>query len=156
MTRTRTSFEDLDGGHASRGHCFSFGWAAATWEAIAAGAATYGPAAAAVVGAVGVGVAVAGQDQSRRLQNQAQDAATATATANARLSDEAVNRANQKAPDSAASMAANVLAGKAGQSGTMLTGPQGIDPNSLLLGKTTLLGGATASIGGGRNTLLGG
>jgi hypothetical protein len=38
-------------------------------------------------------------------------------------------------------MAANVLAGKAGQSGTMLTGPQGVDPTQLTLGKQTLLGG---------------
>jgi len=28
-----------------------------------------------------------------------------------------------------------------GQSGTMLTGPQGIDPQQLALGKNTLLGG---------------
>ena len=34
-----------------------------------------------------------------------------------------------------------MMAGKAGQSGTMLTGPQGVDPSSLLLGKSSLLGG---------------
>ena len=34
-----------------------------------------------------------------------------------------------------------LMSGKAGASGTMLTGPGGIDPNALQLGKSTLLGG---------------
>ena len=65
----------------------------------------------------------------------------AAAKATAQQADEANNRANRKSPDSAAAMASAILSGKAGQSGTMLTGPQGIDPNSLMLGKATLLGG---------------
>lgn len=53
---------------------------------------------------------------------------------------ESINRANQKQPDTASITAANVQAGKTGQSGTMLTGAAGVDMSSLLLGKNTLLG----------------
>ena len=38
-------------------------------------------------------------------------------------------------------LSANMRAGQAGQGSTMLTGSQGIDPSTLTLGKTTLLGG---------------
>ena len=99
----------------------------ATWAAIGAGVS-------AVAGVYGV---ASSADASRHSSNMAKDAAKT----NALNTDEANNRANAKAPDSAAMMAANVLSGKAGQSSTMLTGPSGVDPNSLLLGKNTLLGG---------------
>ena len=49
-------------------------------------------------------------------------------------------KANQKKPDTMAILSAAQQAGKAGPSGTMLTGPMGVDPNALTLGKTTLLG----------------
>ena len=95
--------------------------------------------------AVGAGVsataavygAVSSADAARHNSNMAKDAAKVTA----QNTDEANNRATSKAPDSAALMAANVLAGKSGQSGTMLTGPQGVDPSQLTLGKNSLLGG---------------
>lgn len=74
-------------------------------------------------------------------QNKANDSAIAAAKQQADQADQAMNRANGKAPDLAALMGQNVLNAKGGQSGTMLTGPQGVDPNSLLLGKKTLLGG---------------
>lgn len=85
-------------------------------------------------------------------QQQAQDQATrqaaATAEAN-RISaqtakddaDKEFNRVNGKQPDVAGISARNSLESKGGVSGTMLTGPQGVDPKNLLLGKTTLLGG---------------
>ena len=76
---------------------------------------------------------------------EAQQAANATAidaaTKQASAADQATNRANGKVPDIASMLSENVLNAKGGQSGTMLTGPQGVDPNSLLLGKKTLLGG---------------
>ena len=53
---------------------------------------------------------------------------------------EQINRANQKQPDTTSMMAANLQAAKGGQSGTMLTGPTGVDLDQLKLGKTTLLG----------------
>ena len=76
---------------------------------------------------------------------EAQQAANATAidaaTKQASAADQATNRANAKVPDIASMLSENVLNAKGGQSGTMLTGPQGVDPNALLLGKKTLLGG---------------
>ena len=45
------------------------------------------------------------------------------------------NRANQRTANAAASAMPNQ-----GLGGTMLTGPQGIDPSQLMLGKNTLLG----------------
>ena len=54
---------------------------------------------------------------------------------------EANNKANAKTPDATALMAANLAASKNGQAGTLLTGPGGVDPNSLKLGRSTLLGG---------------
>lgn len=70
-----------------------------------------------------------------RVQNQE------NAEKSAAMADEANNKANQKRSDGSALLSSNQLAGKGGQSGTMLTGPNGIDPASLSLGKTTLLGG---------------
>ena len=58
----------------------------------------------------------------------------------AKAADEATNSANQKRANTAGILDAAAQSGKAGASGTMLTGPQGIDPNLLNLGKTTLLG----------------
>lgn len=105
----------------------SFGWTAATWLAVSA--------------ATAVATTAYTIDNSRRMSNQANDQAKANALKTQQMSDEANNRANAKSPDSAALMSANMLAAKGGQSGTMLTGPQGIDPGSLTLGKTSLLGG---------------
>lgn len=50
------------------------------------------------------------------------------------------NAANQKAPDIAALMKRNRAVGKAGVSGTYLTGPSGVTPSGGMLGRTTLLG----------------
>lgn len=55
------------------------------------------------------------------------------------LTDQANNRANSKAPSLAALMSAN--GGGTGISSTFLTGASGVDPGSLKLSKTTLLGG---------------
>jgi alkaline phosphatase len=90
-----------------------------------------------ILAGVSAASAVSSADSQRKGQNQAKDQAK---IANAQQ-EEATNRANRKSPDSAATMAAAILAGKSGQSGTMLTGPQGVDPNGLMLGKATLLGG---------------
>lgn len=66
-------------------------------------------------------------------REQAEDTAKAASQAN--------NKANQKRANSSALLSSNQMAGKGGQSGTMLTGPGGVDPSALQLGKTTLLGG---------------
>lgn len=101
----------------------TFGFTAATWVAIGSTA-----------------VAAASSEQQRKAGSQARTQATINAKETARLADEANNRANAKAPDTAAAMAAAMLSGKAGNSGTMLTGSQGIDPAVLSLGRNNLLG----------------
>lgn len=69
--------------------------------------------------------------QNQALQNQSQQSA---------LQDQAINRANPKQPNTAAAQSAMQQGAKGGPSGTMLTGPSGVDPSTLSLGKSTLLG----------------
>ena len=80
------------------------------------------------------------QQKALEQQQQAQTKAQATAEAQAKSSEEAVNRASSKMPDTASIMSSAQQAASGGVGGTMLTGPSGIDPNSLSLGKKTLLG----------------
>jgi hypothetical protein len=82
-------------------------------------------------------------DQAREQKTLAERAsvqAQQNADTQAAQADQAMNRANQKKPDTSALLSAATQAGKAGASGTLLTGPQGVDPNTLSLGKSTLLG----------------
>lgn len=95
-----------------------------------------------LAGAAVAGTAVAfknGQDQKKAASAAAQQAKD-NANKQERAADEANNRANQKRADTAGAMDAALQTGKAGASGTMLTGPQGVDPSTLNLGKSTLLG----------------
>lgn len=78
-------------------------------------------------------------DQSRKAGNQAADRAAAAAA----QQEQQFNKLNGKNPDTVALADQNMQAGKNGPSGTLLTGPQGVDPSKLLLGRSTLLGGAT-------------
>ncbi|MHB1430176.1 MAG: hypothetical protein ACYC5U_11720 [Rhodocyclaceae bacterium] len=80
-----------------------------------------------------------GQDQKKAAEKASQQA-QANALKQEKAADEATNRANQKRANTAGILDAAAQSGKAGASGTMLTGPQGIDPKLLNLGKTTLLG----------------
>lgn len=80
-----------------------------------------------------------GQDQKEAAKN-AQQQAQANADKQEKAADQATNRENQKKPNLGAILDAATQAGKGGASGTMLTGPQGIDPASLTLGRNTLLG----------------
>lgn len=73
-------------------------------------------------------------------QAAAQQQATVQANKAAAQADIAQNQANQKRPNVAGVMDAMSQRGKSGASGTMLTGSQGVDPNALNLGKSTLLG----------------
>lgn len=73
-------------------------------------------------------------------QQKAQKKAEQNAQAQAQAAEEASNAANMKMPDTAAMMSSAMLSGKAGQSGTMLTGPQGVKKDKLGLQKNTLLG----------------
>lgn len=101
------------------------------------GAATAVMAAAAVAGAA---ISYQNGQEQKKAAERASQQAEANARRQEKAADEATNRANQKRADPMAAMDAAIQAGKSGASGTMLTGPQGIDPAALTLGKNTLLG----------------
>jgi Flp pilus assembly protein TadB len=93
---------------------------------------------AAVAAVVGAGYAVHSGEQAK---NRQEDQAAAQKRANAKAekqADQAMNRANQRTPDASTLLAEAQNRGL--NSGTMLTGAQGIDPSALTLGKNTLLG----------------
>lgn len=94
----------------------------------------------AATAAVGTAYSIYSGERSAGAQADAQKQAQANADKQAAQADQEFNRANQKKPDTAGMLSAAQQAGKGGASGTMLTGPQGVDPNSLTLGKSTLLG----------------
>lgn len=98
----------------------------------------------AVAGA-GLGYSIAsGEDAKRKQANaltkqeNAQKQAVNAAEGQRKQSEMAINQANRQTPNVAGIMQA---ASKDAESGTMLTGPTGVDPNALSLGKSTLLGG---------------
>lgn len=86
-------------------------------------------------------------DETKRQQEKAL-AAQKQANAQAKQQGEALieqeqmayNAANKKSADISAISDKSKLAGKGGPAGTMLTGPMGVDPDELNLGKNTLLG----------------
>lgn len=100
----------------------------AAWAAVAAMAA-------------GTGYQVYAGQQAASQQEEAQQQAKSAAKTQEQKAEEATNRANQKRPDTMAILSAAQQAGKGGASGTMLTGPTGISPDALNLGKSSLLGG---------------
>lgn len=118
--------------------------------ALGASAATAAATGAAAIGAgaaaAGVGVSAASaiqgqaaQKDAARQQKKAQDQATRAAVSQQRQSEMTINAANRRSPDVSSIMAGASKA--SGVSGTMLTGPAGVDPNSLALGRSSLLGG---------------
>jgi uncharacterized protein HemX len=103
---------------------------------------------AAVAAVVGTTYAVYSGEQAKdrqkeglRQQEAAQTQQLTQAKEAAATSQQNINKANQRRPDTQAVMADAEMGAAGGQSGTMLTGPQGIDPQQLALGKNTLLGG---------------
>ena len=117
--------------------------------ATGAGAAAVGALAigSAAVGAAGLGYTIAaGEDAKRKQadalgrQQKAQTQAVNAAQGQRKQSEMAMNRANQQQPNVAGIMEAASAASSGGGAGTMLTGPTGVDPNSLALGKSSLLG----------------
>lgn len=103
------------------------GGATAAWVAAAAAVA-------------GVGMSYANGQEQKKTAEAARQQAQQNADKQAAQADQDFNRANQKKPDTIGALSAAQQAGKAGASGTMLTGPQGVDPSALSLGKNTLLG----------------
>ena len=101
--------------------------------------------AAAIIGAAALaastGYSVYEGERSATAQNRSQRQALADSRATAQSADEANNRANQKRPNANAILASAQQAAKGGMGGTLLTGPQGVNPGEMSLGKSTLLGG---------------
>ena len=128
--------------------------AVATTVGVALGASGAGAAlvgglaiAATATSVAGLGYTIAsGEDAKRKQadalgrQQTAQTQAVASAEKQSQQSQQLVNRANQKRPDVSSIMQAAADSSKGGAAGTMLTGPTGVDPNSLALGKSSLLG----------------
>lgn len=99
-------------------------------------------------GMVMAGAAVAGAaatvyngQQQASAQKKAQNQAMKQADAQASAAEQSMNAANRKTPNTRNMVDSAMQAGRQGASGTMLTGPQGVDPNAMSLGKNTLLGG---------------
>lgn len=101
------------------------------------------PISATIAGAAifGAGSSVYSANKAASAQRQASQQAERQAAKQAQQSEEQFNRANQKSPDIAAMFSRNQDAMKTGIGATFLTGPQGVAPSNLVLGKTTLLGG---------------
>lgn len=102
--------------------------------------------AAVATAAAGTGYSVYAGEQGKKAQNQAmqrQERAQAETAQRAAMqqqrSQRAMTKASQAQPD-VASIMASAQEAASGPSATMLTGPQGIDPSQLSLGRSTLLG----------------
>lgn len=89
---------------------------------------------------VGTAYGVYSGQRAADAQQDAMDEAKKNQAKQDAAADEAMNRANPKAPDTSALLSQIQQSAKGGPSGTMLTGPSGIDPKTLNLGKTSLLG----------------
>lgn len=81
------------------------------------------------------------QEDAASKQEQAQNKAVAEAKSQERQTEIATNMANRKQPDMAQIMQDATKAAAGGPSGTMLTGPTGVNPGAINLGKSSLLGG---------------
>lgn len=102
------------------------------------GATTAVMAAAAVVGTA---YSIYNGEQQQSTQKKAAEQAQKNAQAAADAQDQATNKVNQKRASPTGALDAAAMAGRAGASGTMLTGPSGVANSALTLGSSSLLGG---------------
>lgn len=98
----------------------------------------------ATIGAAVLGAVVSTAQGAKQASGAKKAAAAQQANADKLYAqqEKEINRQNAKGPDTNAMFAQNELEGQQGDTGTMLTGPVGVDPNSLMLNKNTLLGGS--------------
>ena len=108
---------------------------------MAAATATILAGAALAIAAGGTGYSIYEGERTAGAQEKAQRQSMAQARQTAQAADEANNRVNQKRPNANAILASARQAAKGGMGGTLLTGPQGVNPGEMSLGKSTLLGG---------------
>ena len=102
---------------------------------------------AAIAGAVGTGASIIAGEQSRKQQKaalgeqqRAQAQQAAQAAMQQRRSEQRMAGAARREPDVQGIMAAAQQT-QGGPTSTMLTGPMGVSPQDLNLGRSTLLGG---------------
>lgn len=95
----------------------------------------------AIAAVASAGATAYGANRQRQQQRSASQQAARDAEAARRQQDREFNRANQKAPNVAATMTRNRAAGQGGVAGTYLTGSGGAPVSNGMLGRTTLLGG---------------
>ncbi len=93
----------------------------------------------AVLSALGAGTSAYQGQQAMKQQKKANQQAQSNAEKLYADQQAQENKAAARQPNVEAAFEGNRAQG---QSATMLTGPTGVDPNSLSLGKNTLLGGA--------------
>lgn len=89
---------------------------------------------------LGAGVSAYNGNKQANAAKSATEQATQAAQQQATQADQAFNKANAKQPNTAALADANIGAAAGGAGSTTLTGPLGVDPTTLSLGKQTLLG----------------
>jgi len=113
--------------------------------AVAATIGAIGAGVTAAATAAGVGYTIASGEDAKKKQAQAlsrqesaQTQAVNAAQGQRKKSEMAINQANRATPNVQGIMESASAMG--GAAGTMLTGPTGVDPNALALGKSTLLG----------------
>lgn len=101
----------------------------------------------AAVAVIGTAYSVYNGEETRKAQGEANKKAEqasreqlSNAEKTQQTQQEQINKSNAKRPDVGAMLSGNEQAAKGGGGGTMLTGPQGVDPSALNLGKNTLLG----------------
>lgn len=97
--------------------------------------------AAAVAAIAGTSYSIYSGERANSKANDAMADAKTNQVKTEAAADQAMNKANPKKPNTLSALSALQQAAKGGPSGTMLTGPTGIDPSTLSLGKSTLLGG---------------
>lgn len=95
------------------------------------------PVIAAVAAAVGTGYAVYSGERQASEQRKAER----QAKRQAEIAEQEANRARRNPANAGALIDRAAQSAQAGAPGTMLTGPQGVDPNQMALGRNTLLGG---------------
>jgi hypothetical protein len=98
--------------------------------------------------AVGTGFSIYQGIEGKKMQEQGladQEEATRKAEQNAQkqltATEMASNKANAQSADAGSIMSQAQQAAKSGPAGTMITGPQGVNPAALSLGKQSVLGG---------------
>lgn len=96
---------------------------------------------AAAAAVAGTGYAIYSGEKARSAQSDAMATAKTNQLNTEALADQAMNKANPNKPNTMSALSSVQQAGKAGPSGTMLTGPSGVDASTLQLGRSTLLGG---------------